>query len=387
MPRSTKPRSPHFKRTAKPLTAFTPEGIFPGYPQPKGDSFDPERGKKLLVEAGYGNSRGEFDPSKFPIADVELTYNTSENNTRHRGVRAGAVEAESRSDGPDQEHGMADLHGRQVAKLQYKGMGTDGLDRRLHGSVHVPGPVLDARPGTTARDGSTASTSRCSTRPTAKPIRRSATRCWRPPRSSFLTSSRFIPLLTQATNWVKKPYVKGMFANPATLHAWKFVYIEHDRSKWDDDGIRSGHSLASPRPPLPDASLRPAPADHHRAHDLRGGLADLGPDPSRAGHLLQPGTPDSARHHREHSSEVRAGPARGTSSTERSSPTPPAAISASRSGISVSRSTIFCGPPCPYRRRLASSRTFWRSPSAWYRGRLPRFARTRAWTTRRWRPR
>ena len=69
-----------FKRTAKPLTAFTPEGIFPGYPQPKGDSFDPERGKKLLVEAGYGNSRGEFDPSTFPIADVELTYNTNENN-------------------------------------------------------------------------------------------------------------------------------------------------------------------------------------------------------------------------------------------------------------------------------------------------------------------
>ena len=32
-----------FCKTVKPLTAFTPEGIFPGYPQPKGDEFNPER--------------------------------------------------------------------------------------------------------------------------------------------------------------------------------------------------------------------------------------------------------------------------------------------------------------------------------------------------------
>jgi oligopeptide transport system substrate-binding protein len=44
-----------------------------------------------------------------------------------------------------------------------------------------------------------------------------------------------IPLQTQATNWIKKPYVKGMYPNPGTLHAWKFVYIEHDTSKWDQN--------------------------------------------------------------------------------------------------------------------------------------------------------
>jgi hypothetical protein len=32
---------------------------------------------------------------------------------------------------------------------------------------------------------------------------------------------------------MKKPYVKGLYPNPQTLHAWKFVYIEHDRAKWD----------------------------------------------------------------------------------------------------------------------------------------------------------
>ena len=44
-----------------------------------------------------------------------------------------------------------------------------------------------------------------------------------------------IPLQTQATNWIKKPYVKGMYPNPGTLHAWKFVYIENDQAKWDEN--------------------------------------------------------------------------------------------------------------------------------------------------------
>ena len=42
-----------------------------------------------------------------------------------------------------------------------------------------------------------------------------------------------LPLMTNATNWMKKPYVKGMYPNPGTLHAWKFVYIEYDSAKWD----------------------------------------------------------------------------------------------------------------------------------------------------------
>jgi hypothetical protein len=31
---------------------------------------------------------------------------------------------------------------------------------------------------------------------------------------------------------MKKPYVMGMYPNPVTMHAWKFVYIEHDPAKW-----------------------------------------------------------------------------------------------------------------------------------------------------------
>jgi oligopeptide transport system substrate-binding protein len=43
-----------------------------------------------------------------------------------------------------------------------------------------------------------------------------------------------IPLLTRSTDFMKKPYVKGLYPNPGTVHAWKYVYIEHDPAKWDD---------------------------------------------------------------------------------------------------------------------------------------------------------
>ena len=49
----------------------------------------------------------------------------------------------------------------------------------------------------------------------------------------MLDAQPVISLATAATNWVKKPYVKGLYPNPTTMHAWKFVYIEHDPAKWD----------------------------------------------------------------------------------------------------------------------------------------------------------
>ena len=42
-----------------------------------------------------------------------------------------------------------------------------------------------------------------------------------------------IPIETGTVNWTKKPYVKGMYPNAASLFPWKYIYIERDRSKWD----------------------------------------------------------------------------------------------------------------------------------------------------------
>ena len=49
----------------------------------------------------------------------------------------------------------------------------------------------------------------------------------------MLEQQPVIPIATSSVNWVKKPYVKGMYPNPASLFPWKYVYIERDQSKWD----------------------------------------------------------------------------------------------------------------------------------------------------------
>jgi len=49
----------------------------------------------------------------------------------------------------------------------------------------------------------------------------------------MLDAQPVIPLYTGSTSWLKKPYVMGMYANPITIHPWKYVYIEHDPSKWE----------------------------------------------------------------------------------------------------------------------------------------------------------
>jgi ABC-type transport system substrate-binding protein len=49
----------------------------------------------------------------------------------------------------------------------------------------------------------------------------------------MLDAQPVIPIDTAAVNWVKKPYVKGMYPNPGGLFAWKYVYLERDQQKWD----------------------------------------------------------------------------------------------------------------------------------------------------------
>jgi len=47
----------------------------------------------------------------------------------------------------------------------------------------------------------------------------------------LLDAQPVIPLTVGTTRMMKKPYVKGLYPNAATLHPWKHVYIEREPSR------------------------------------------------------------------------------------------------------------------------------------------------------------
>ena len=70
------------RKITKPLFAFTPEGIFVGYPQPRGEGFDPVAARKLLGEAGYPVIKqpdGTYC-AEFPTKDVRFIFGTHSSN-------------------------------------------------------------------------------------------------------------------------------------------------------------------------------------------------------------------------------------------------------------------------------------------------------------------
>ena len=222
-----------YRRVVKPLTAFSPEDIFPDYPQPKGDPFDPERARALLAEASYRDANGKYDPSKFPIEAMEISYNTTESNRQ----TAEFVQAQWK-----QNLGLTvplkNIEWKTFldsrAKLQYNGVARAGWV----GDYMDPYTFLDLFSTPTGDNGTgwfdpkyvellrEANTEH-------DPLKRYELLA--KAEAFLLEAQPIIPLYTAATDWLKKPFVKGMYANPLTLHAWKYVYIEHDPANWDVD--------------------------------------------------------------------------------------------------------------------------------------------------------
>lgn len=243
-----------FRKTTKPLVDFTPEGTFPQYEEArakiyseklkeKGISqeqwakrvFDPEKARKLLAEVGYSveGTAGNYSCKKFPVEKVNITYNTAENNK----AMAEFIQAQWK-----QNLGITvqlkNMEWKTYlafrSKVEFEGMSRNGwvgdymdpftfLERFYSPSNDSCTGWWDAKYDKLLDDAN-------------KEI---------DPQKRFekMAEAEFyvmdqqivIPLQTQATNWMKKPYVKGMYPNPGTLHAWKFVYIEHDPSKWDSN--------------------------------------------------------------------------------------------------------------------------------------------------------
>ncbi len=222
-----------WRKIVKPLTAFTPEGIFQGYPQPKGDQFDPERARQLLGEAGYPvikKDDGSYSCPSFPISEVEYIYNTQESNKamaewmqaqwkQNLGITVPLRNMEWKT--------FLDAR----AKLEYKGFSRAGwsadyMDPFTFLSLFYTG----GESGTGWID------------PKYVAMLDEANRTLDPQKryellakaeKYMLDAQPVIPIDTASVNWVKKPYVKGMYPNPGSLFPWKYVYLERDQQKWD----------------------------------------------------------------------------------------------------------------------------------------------------------
>ncbi len=222
-----------WRKIVKPLTAFTPEGIFQGYPQPKGDSFDPVKARKLLGEAGFPvtqNADGSFSCRDFPVDQVEYIFNTQESNKamaewmqaqwkQNLGITVSLRNMEWKTF----------LNVR--SKLEYKGFSRAGwtadyMDPFTFLSLFYTG----GESGTGWQDPKYVEMLDEANRSLDQAKRYELLA---KAEKYMLDAQPVIPIDTAAVNWVKKPYVKGMYPNPGSLFPWKYVYIERDQAKWD----------------------------------------------------------------------------------------------------------------------------------------------------------
>lgn len=222
-----------WRRIVKPLTAFTPEGIFPGYQQPKGADFNPEEARRLLGEAGFPvtqKSDGSFSCPKFPVDQVEYIYNTQESNK----AMAEWMQAQWKQNlGITVSLRNMDwktfLNAR--AKLDYKGFAraawsADYMDPFTFLSLFYTG----GESGTGWSDPKYVAMLDEANRTLDHKKRFELLAA---AEKYMIDAQPVIPIDTASVNWVKKPYVKGMYPNPGSLFPWKYIYIERDQAKWD----------------------------------------------------------------------------------------------------------------------------------------------------------
>jgi oligopeptide transport system substrate-binding protein len=243
-----------FRKTTKPLTNFTPEGIFPKYEEARKSvfaeeikkagiseedwnrrMFDPERARRLLGEAGFPvqkTATGWSCPT-FPAEQVQINYNTAESNKAAAEFNQAQWKQNLGIEVPLKNMEWKTFLNYR-SKVEYQGFARNGWV----GDYMDPFTFLNLfyspqNDGATGWWDAKFDKMLDDANKEIDPAKRFEMLA----RAEFMVMSQqvVIPLQTQATNWIKKPYVKGLYPNPGTLHAWKFVYIEHDPAKWDRD--------------------------------------------------------------------------------------------------------------------------------------------------------
>jgi oligopeptide transport system substrate-binding protein len=223
-----------WRKIVKPLNGITPNGIFAGYPEPKGGGFDPDKARALLGEAGFPvikNGDGTYSCPSFPIDQVEYTFPTAPSNKitaefwqaqwkQHLGITVPLRSMEFKT--------FVDAR----SKLEYKGFafgawGADYMDPFTFLSLFY----------TAEHDNNTGWWDKryveLLDEANRNPDRAKRYALLGQAEQLMIDAQPILPVETATVNWTKKPYVKGMYPNAGSLFPWKHVYFERDRSKWD----------------------------------------------------------------------------------------------------------------------------------------------------------
>lgn len=245
----------NFRKITQPLYRKVPQGLFPAYdrasdivneqlrseksvPQDewsKRYAFDAEKGRMLLTEAGFSVEKNgdAYSCPSFPVSNIAITYNTNENNK----AVAEFIQAQWK-----QNLGVTIPLKTMEFKTylpHFKSLQYEGFAQFLwSGDYMDPYTFLGLQYGKDNEGGAGFYDAKYD-----KMLDDANTELDEAKRYELLARAEaylmdqlpMIPLTVNATNWMKKPYVKGMYPNPGTLLPWKFVYIERDPAKWDKD--------------------------------------------------------------------------------------------------------------------------------------------------------
>ncbi len=241
-----------YRKTVKRSADFTPPGIFPKYEEARkkvyaekikeaGISaeefekrlYNPQKACEYMKEAGYTvKMRGEqCDVSDFPADDIQLSYNTAESNKQ---VAEFVQQQWKQNLGITVQ--LKNMEWKTYLKyrsaVEYNGIARAGWV----GDYMDPFTFL-SQFYTEKNDSSTGWWDPKFDRmmDDANQTRDLQERLEKLAAAEFylLQDQPMMPLSVAGTSWMKKPYMKGMYPNPQTIHPWKFVYIEKDRTKWD----------------------------------------------------------------------------------------------------------------------------------------------------------